>query len=100
MPCTALNLFCLCLDRLCLMFYYSSLSFERRPLNLSIKLNMNLSRLSLFSRPKEIKMEMFNKELKYTDIQFQFSFPSRSLHYLDFAGGNFVDLKVKDREGI
>jgi hypothetical protein len=45
MPCTALNLFCLCLDRLCLMFYYSSLSFERRPLNLSIKLNMNLSRL-------------------------------------------------------
>jgi hypothetical protein len=61
---------------------------------------MNLSRLSLFSRPKEIKMEMFNKELKYTDIQFQFSFPSRSLHYLDFAGGNFVDLKVKDREGI
>jgi hypothetical protein len=44
-------------------------------------------------------MEMFNKELKYTDIQFRFSFPSRSLQYLDFAGEFLVDLKVKDSSG-
>jgi hypothetical protein len=30
---------------------------------------------------------------------FQFSFPSRSLQYLDFAGEFFVDLKVKDSSG-
>nr|XP_034901149.1 uncharacterized protein LOC118038820 [Populus alba]TKR85721.1 uncharacterized protein D5086_0000243420 [Populus alba] len=44
-------------------------------------------------------MEVFNKELKYTDIQFQFSFPTRSLQYLDFAGEFFVDLNVKDSSG-
>eukprot|EP00258_Populus_trichocarpa_P033269 XP_024449288.1 uncharacterized protein LOC112326178 [Populus trichocarpa] len=44
-------------------------------------------------------MEVFNKELKDTDIQFRFSFPSRSLRYLDFAGDFFVDLKVKDSSG-
>ena len=44
-------------------------------------------------------MEVFNKELKDTDIQVRFSFPSRSLQYLDFAGEFFVDLKVKDSSG-
>ncbi|KAH8510049.1 hypothetical protein H0E87_007827 [Populus deltoides] len=44
-------------------------------------------------------MELFNKELKDTDIQVRFSFPSRSLQYLDFAGEFFVDLKVKDSSG-
>jgi hypothetical protein len=52
-----------------------------------------------FHNPKEIKMELFNKELKDTDIQVRFSFPSRSLQYLDFAGEFFVDLKVKDSSG-
>ncbi|KAJ6711341.1 hypothetical protein OIU79_007739 [Salix purpurea] len=44
-------------------------------------------------------MEVLNKELKPTDIQHRFSFPSRSLQYVDFAGEFSVDLRVKDNSG-
>ncbi|KAJ6394821.1 hypothetical protein OIU77_023925 [Salix suchowensis] len=44
-------------------------------------------------------MEVFNKELRKTDIQYRFSVPSRSLQYIDFAGEFSVDLRVKDSSG-
>ncbi|KAJ6394824.1 hypothetical protein OIU77_023928 [Salix suchowensis] len=44
-------------------------------------------------------MEVFTKELTPTDIQHRFSFPTRSLHYIDFAGEFSVDLRVKDSSG-
>ncbi|KAF9690227.1 hypothetical protein SADUNF_Sadunf01G0173600 [Salix dunnii] len=44
-------------------------------------------------------MEVFNKELRRTDIQYRFSVPSRSLQYIDFAGEFSVDLRVKDSSG-
>ncbi|KAJ6309138.1 hypothetical protein OIU76_018682 [Salix suchowensis] len=42
---------------------------------------------------------VFNKELKKTDVQHRFSVPSRSLQYIDFAGGFSVDLRVQDDRG-
>ncbi|KAJ6711347.1 hypothetical protein OIU79_007745 [Salix purpurea] len=44
-------------------------------------------------------MEVFNKELKPTDIHHRFSVPSRSLQYIDFAGEFSVDLRVQDSSG-
>ena len=44
-------------------------------------------------------MELVNKQLKPTDIQHRFSFPTRALHYIDFAGEFSVDLRVKDSSG-
>ncbi|KAF9685010.1 hypothetical protein SADUNF_Sadunf03G0009800 [Salix dunnii] len=41
-------------------------------------------------------MEIFSKELTDTDVRFKFSFPTHCLEHLDFAGNNFVDLRVKD----
>ncbi|KAJ6427678.1 hypothetical protein OIU84_023132 [Salix udensis] len=42
---------------------------------------------------------VFNKELKPTDIHHRFSFPSRSLQYVDFAGEFSADLRVQDSNG-
>ncbi|KAG5248495.1 hypothetical protein OIU77_027949 [Salix suchowensis] len=44
-------------------------------------------------------MEIFSKELKDTDVRVRFSFPTHCLEHLDFAGNNFVDLRVKDSRG-
>ncbi|KAF9685007.1 hypothetical protein SADUNF_Sadunf03G0009500 [Salix dunnii] len=44
-------------------------------------------------------MQIFSKELRDTDVRFKFSFPTHCLEHLDFAGNNFVDLRVKDSCG-
>ncbi|KAJ6671933.1 hypothetical protein OIU85_013291 [Salix viminalis] len=44
-------------------------------------------------------MQIFSKELRDTDVRHKFSFPTRCLEHLDFAGNNFVDLRVKDSCG-
>ncbi|KAF9685006.1 hypothetical protein SADUNF_Sadunf03G0009400 [Salix dunnii] len=44
-------------------------------------------------------MQIFSKELRDTDVRVKFSFPTHCLQHLDFAGNNFVDLRVKDSRG-
>ncbi|KAJ6715473.1 hypothetical protein OIU85_026921 [Salix viminalis] len=44
-------------------------------------------------------MEVLDKELKPTDTEHRFSFPTRSLPYVDVAGEFSADLRVKDSSG-
>ena len=44
-------------------------------------------------------MQIFTKVLTDTDVHVRFSFPTRCLQHLDFAGNNYVDLYVKDSYG-
>jgi hypothetical protein len=44
-------------------------------------------------------MQIFSKVLRDTDVRVRFSFPTRCLQHLDFAGNDSVDLHVKDSYG-
>ncbi|KAJ7002674.1 hypothetical protein NC653_008012 [Populus alba x Populus x berolinensis] len=44
-------------------------------------------------------MQIFSKVMTDTDVRFRFSFPAQCLQHLDFAGNNYVDLRVKDSCG-
>jgi hypothetical protein len=44
-------------------------------------------------------MQIFSKVLTDTDVHVRFSFPTRCLQHLDFAGNDSVDLHVKDSYG-